>query len=709
MSFQAPYEFKVSGREVVVQHSHNGHIRVSPNNLGYADGGGGTGQFARWRVILEGGNHCRLQSVKTGKYIRIWRGGKEIDVSGGTGPFTKFRFHYHSRPNGIKLESDRFPGRYIAVNPNKTMKIGSGGHHCNLWVKREGGGGGHHHHAHVQVVQQPQVRVVQQPSVGQASGSFGLPYHFKQNNVVVIRSNYGKNLRVSPNNTYAADGNGGQGKYAQWRVILDGGGVIKLQNTHTNKYLRIESNNAVNVGGTGGQWTRFRYHVYSHPHGVKLESCKLPGRYVAIRPNGLVCHGTGGIHTQLTFWKQGQVNIVQQPQVVQPTVIYQQQPPPQPTVIVQSPNYAQQQQQQQQQAALQQQQAVQQQMAAQQASMQQQMEQMRLQNEASLNAQRQQMEFQKQQMEAQLAAEKAEVERQKMVLEQQQANLSQTSLSPHANSPHNEGISNTFAPPVNPYYGGSGNNIVDEPPAYPVLIQPQPVQQQGQQQYAEPPEDNKEVEQSMPSKGQDAANEVLTWLTKLNMQRYYQTFIDNGYDQLETVGQISKDDLKEMGVALGHIKIIMASCINAPFANKRVRLKSVNHNTYIHEYGAPRDASGGKRCVLQHNDKKTNPGTVWMFEVVEDQVFRLKHQATNTWMRVKKDNTNGTDTRSPLGGFSDLVLEKHEKDKGVFYIKEVKQELYVRCERPRSLGRNLVSFTSEKMPECRIQIQVVRD
>lgn len=179
MSFNLPYKFQMSGREVVVQHKHNGHIRVSPNNLGMADGGGATGGFARWRIHLEGGSHCRLQSVKTGKYLRLWRGGREIDVNGGTGPFTKFRIHYHSRPNGVKLESDRFPGRYIAVNPNRTMKIGSGGHHCNLWIKREGGG----------MVQQP-VRVVQQPRMvsGGGSGGWGLPYQFRQNNTIVVRS-----------------------------------------------------------------------------------------------------------------------------------------------------------------------------------------------------------------------------------------------------------------------------------------------------------------------------------------------------------------------------------------------------------------------------------------------------------------------------------------------------------------------------------------
>eukprot|EP01084_Bolivina_argentea_P227378 384013_1 len=138
MSFNLPYKFQTSGRTVVIQHSHNGHIRVSPNNMGYVDGGGGHDGYAQWTIHLCRDPFIRLQSKKTGKYLRIWRGGKEIDANSGTGPFSKFKYHMHSHPNGIKLESDRFPGRYIAVNPNRTMKIGSGGYHSNLWIKREG-------------------------------------------------------------------------------------------------------------------------------------------------------------------------------------------------------------------------------------------------------------------------------------------------------------------------------------------------------------------------------------------------------------------------------------------------------------------------------------------------------------------------------------------------------------------------------------------
>eukprot|EP01084_Bolivina_argentea_P234132 394169_1 len=848
MSFNLPYQFKQSGRLVVVQHSHNGHVRVSPNNMGQADGGGGHGAFAQWRIMLEGGQHCRLQSTKTNKYLRIFRNGNVIDVDGGTGPFTKFKIHYHSRPNGIKLESDRFPGRYLAVNPNRTMKIGGGGHHCNLWIKREGQAQQVHH---VQQPRRAQVQSVQH--VGQ--GSFNAPYLFQQNNTVIIKSNYGKTLRVSPNNTHNGDGNGGTGQYARWRVIKDGNGVIKLQNTHSNKYLRIENNNSVNVGGTGGALTRFRYHVHRHPNGIKLESCRFPGKYVAIHPNGTLTHGTGGIHTQLSLWRdaggnapkanfvvrqaqpqqanfvvqqakpQGEYNAAYQfqknnevvirsnygkhlrvnpnntknadgnggtgqyarwrvildggrviklqnthsgkylriegnhqvnvgggggawtrfryhvhrhpngvklesckipgkyvaihpngnvthgtggihtqlslwrrggaaPQVVvrqpQPQVVVVQQPQPQvivqrqPQVIVQNPSINVQQRQMEQQMAAQQQQ-MNQQMAAQQQQMTQQMEQLRIQNEISLKSQQQQMELEKQQMEQQMqqnmALQQQELDAQRQLMEQQQQMMSNVSS---ASIPtQQEGVN----APVNPFYGNV--DTLDGAISYPVLNQAV--------------EEKEAAPVMMPVQGQEAANAVYLWLHKLGMERYYKTFIENGYDVLDSVGEISREDLKEMGVALGHIKTIVRASLTAPFVNRKLRVKCMRYGTYLNQH----DFKNKNRCVLQHSENENKPGSVWLFELLDDNVFTLKHVQTATFLRIIQED-GAVDTRSPLDQHSKMILEKHENSKGIYYIKESVQENYVKFDEPRTFGYNKVEATKKRDASCRMALELIK-
>eukprot|EP00483_Globobulimina_turgida_P007052 UN07066 len=244
--------------------------------------------------------------------------------------------------------------------------------------------------------------------------------------------------------------------------------------------------------------------------------------------------------------------------------------------------------------------------------MQQQMEQMRLQNDASLKAQQQQMELEKQKMQQDMEIQQQQlVQQQATMLESQRVMLEQqqqmSSLSQNvSNPPQPEGISGSA--PVNPYYGDTQVPQNEALPSYPVLNEAvQPVQPIVQQEIVAQQVEWKEEKEAaaIPVMGQDAANEVLRWLTQLKMERYYSTFIENGYDQLESVGEITKEDLKEMGVALGHIKIIVSASITAPFQNRKVRIKSVRYETYLHEYGSPRKYDdGGRRCLLQHNEKK---------------------------------------------------------------------------------------------------------
>jgi len=680
MSFNAPYAFQVNGREVVVQHAHNGTVRVSPQNLNLADGGGGTGAFARWKIHLIGAQFCRLQSVKTGKYLRILRNGQAIDVNGGTGQFTKFKIRRVAPPNGIMLESDVFAGRFIAVNPQRGMKIGSGGPHCKLWIKREGNA--------PNVSRKPAAVAT---SASASSGAFGASYLFQRDNTVVIRSNYGKHLRLHPHNNYNADGNGGHGAYAQWRVILDGPSAartVKLQSTFNQKYLRIEQNGAVNVGGTGGALTRFRYHVHTPPNGVKLESVQFPGKYVAIRPDGTVCCGMGGVHTQLTFLKQSQSrppskHVCAQPVSSRPVV--------QPVVIVQPVPVASMVQQQQQRQQREMEQAMRQQQQQMENAMKLQEQQMEIavkQQEQHMLRQQQEMEQQMERMRLQHEAQQQKVmqttESQRMLLEQQvQQQMEQ----------QQEGV--PVVPVVAPVVSGTGM-------AYPVL---NPAQQS--KAATQGNDDHKHFQAPPLDIAPDDA--IFAWLSTIDMQQYYMAFIKNGYDAMQRIAQIKGDHLSKMGIALGHQSIILAAAaVTAPLMKQRVRLKSVKYGTFVHEYGKPKDHPGnGKRCWLQHNEKWDRPGAIWHVELVSGYTLRLKHAPTGSWLRVEH-NGEAVDTRSPLTGRSDLLLEQDETGSNVYYLKEKQDSLYVKCESPRALGRNVVSCTKQRDDECKFYLQIVK-
>lgn len=125
----------------------------------------------------------------------------------GLGPFSKFKIHYHHRPNGIKLESDRFHGKYVAVVPGKKARIGAGGDHCKFHAMRQGGaphhgGGGGGAIAAAMVggailgaaavaaasKPKPHHQPKPNPQLIPQQGVFQLPYQFKAHNTVVIKS-----------------------------------------------------------------------------------------------------------------------------------------------------------------------------------------------------------------------------------------------------------------------------------------------------------------------------------------------------------------------------------------------------------------------------------------------------------------------------------------------------------------------------------------
>ena len=129
--------------------------------------------------------------------------------------------------NTVKLESERFPGKYIAFKANKTIKIGSGGRMCLLtfWKKQGGGGFGIRQHAAkpVKPIVKPQPVVC-----GVGGGGFNSPYHFKQNKRIIICGPHGGNIRVRPNDTQEVDCKGGFGEPAQWDATIEQGGLVKL-------------------------------------------------------------------------------------------------------------------------------------------------------------------------------------------------------------------------------------------------------------------------------------------------------------------------------------------------------------------------------------------------------------------------------------------------------------------------------------------------
>ena len=62
--------------------------------------------------------------------------GNVINVGGGGGKFTVFKVHEQSK-GVVKLESNEFNGKYIAVKKNGDINVGGGGSRCVMKIFRK--------------------------------------------------------------------------------------------------------------------------------------------------------------------------------------------------------------------------------------------------------------------------------------------------------------------------------------------------------------------------------------------------------------------------------------------------------------------------------------------------------------------------------------------------------------------------------------------
>ena len=59
------------------------------------------------------------------------------------------------------------------------------------------------------------------------------------------------------------------------------------------------------------------------------------------------------------------------------------------------------------------------------------------------------------------------------------------------------------------------------------------------------------------------ARDVGAWLERLDLGRYAEAFADNGVD-LRALPHLTEDDLKELGVLLGHRRVLLAAIAALP-------------------------------------------------------------------------------------------------------------------------------------------------
>jgi len=303
-------------------------------------------------------------------------------------------------------------------------------------------------------------------------------------------------------------------------------------------------------------------------------------------------------------------------------------------------------------------------------------------------------------------------QQQQQAQQAQQAAMAQRMSNPPLQA---EGVSGSA--PVNPYYGQAGPqaNITSQP-VYPVL-QPQAPSQPVQEVIPPPSVDmveEVEVEEEKavvsPVSAMGQAGEVLAWLTGIDMQSYFSTFQANGFDSLSSIAEMTQSDLEQMKspmtVKLGHRKLLLAAAVTAQFAGRMVKLQSARHGTWLHEYGKADREKGTTTCTLQHTEKKDKNGNWWLFETLSDNRCRLQHLETGAYLKLSKHDEEAKAV-APYGTRQEMVLEKAENQKGVYFVREQLGDLYLKFNAASTFGYNKVEASERRTIECGLRLLVM--
>lgn len=128
--FTHPYLFSMKN-VAVIEHCEYKFLSVNDENDKDTRANGDRTERSQWEVEpSEQGTYVKLKNVKNGKYLRIHDKflGDDVDTEGDGGPLCMFKVHTVDAPNHIKLESTKFPNKFIAVDGGK-VRVGKGGPH----------------------------------------------------------------------------------------------------------------------------------------------------------------------------------------------------------------------------------------------------------------------------------------------------------------------------------------------------------------------------------------------------------------------------------------------------------------------------------------------------------------------------------------------------------------------------------------------------
>ena len=191
----------IAMESVLIAHSYRKYVRSNPSGNDQVSGHGNTSKYAQWKLHAINNNKFKLQNAQTGKYLRIIKNGTTVDVGGNGGKFTVFKAIQHNpsnnnmvQPHMISLESQVFPGCFIAVNGE-----------CNVYSYNINNNQGNKNDINLYLYARPQ-QLQQMNNNNNNSMNMNVSASNLQPGIVVIQHEFGKSLRVNPQNEELING-----------------------------------------------------------------------------------------------------------------------------------------------------------------------------------------------------------------------------------------------------------------------------------------------------------------------------------------------------------------------------------------------------------------------------------------------------------------------------------------------------------------------
>merc|ERR1712087_651465 len=145
--FCTDFSFDQSATVILQNQENKFSVRVDQRDTNQLDGSGLLGTSSRWMAKMHSDNqYVSLQNKRTKRYMRMWedQGQVHVDAKGVAGDKEHddrcrdgaCRWKVHKHHAYVRLESRKYPGKYLAVEDGE-VRVGTGGKYTRLTVKSQ--------------------------------------------------------------------------------------------------------------------------------------------------------------------------------------------------------------------------------------------------------------------------------------------------------------------------------------------------------------------------------------------------------------------------------------------------------------------------------------------------------------------------------------------------------------------------------------------